>query len=334
MKHFGLDIGTGSIKIVQLEKEEGKERLLGLGEVKNPFTGKEIPQEMMTKTAEAIKKLRDDLEIKSKLAVVALPEDEVISRVIVFPPLKEKEVAKALFYEVETFVPYPKEKIQLDYQIIEKRRDRIFVFVVATQKKTVARYEELLKMAGLIPLALETTAVALVRALVSPSPEPVMIVDLGAKNSTMTVAKNGSIYLTRVIRLGGDAFTRAISLSLGMEFFKAEEYKKTYGFQTGQWENKIRQAMIEVFDHLAEEIKKGILSFKEEWGERVKLLILSGGGANMPGLMDELIKILGIEVQIAHPLAGVDFTGAKIISENYKDDARFSVPVGLAKRER
>lgn len=328
-----MDIGTGSIKAVQLEKKGAVEKLVCLGEAKNPLSAGALDAETaLAKTGEIIKKLMADLEIKTKFAVVALPENKVISRIVTFPPIKESEINKALFYEVETFVPYPKEKIQLDYQIVEKTKEKILLFVVATQKETVARYEKLLKAVGLVPVALETTSSALARALAPNSHKPTMIVDLGAKDSTMIIVRGGSIYLTQVIGFGGDAFTRAVSISLGMDFFKAEEYKKTYGFQADKWENKIRSALIEVFDHLAEEIKKGMLSFKEDWGEQVGLLILSGGGATMPGLSDELVKILGIEIQIGRPLAKVDTAGAKFLIESQKESSRFSVPVGLAKR--
>jgi len=327
-----LDVGAGSIKIVQLDKENDKYKLVCLGEVKNPSGGNFDTETQMTKTAEVIKRLIGDLEIKTKLTVASMPETKLVSRVVAFPPIKESEIEKALFYEVETFVPFPKDKIQLDYQVIERTKEKVLVFVVAAQKEVVAQYEKLIRSLGLVPMALETTSVALSRALATDLAKPTMIVDLGSRNSTMVIVKRSHIYLTRVLRFGGDAFTRAISVSLGMDFLKAEEYKKTYGFQADRWENKIRNSLIEVFSHLAQEIKTGMLSFKEDWGEQVALIILSGGGATMPGLSDQLIKILGIEIQVGRPLSGIDVSSAKLLIETEKESSRFSVPVGLAKR--
>jgi type IV pilus assembly protein PilM len=331
MAHFGLDIGSGSIKIVQLEKEGDTYKLVAIGESKNSVPNLDMT-DATEKIAQEVKRLVGELEIKTNLAVLSLPEEKVISRVIAFPPINDNEISKALYYEVETFVPYPKKDVQLDYQVIEKNKEKTYVFVVAAQKQLVEKYEKIAKNADLVPLALETTSVAMSRALDITSDKPVMIVDLGAKNSTISVIRKGNVYLTRVIKMGGDAFTRAISVSLGMDFIKAEEYKKAYGFQEGKWENKIRTALSEIFNHLAQEIKTGMLSYKEDWSEDVGMVILSGGGATMPGLTDELIKVLGVEIQIARPLASIDAKGAKHVLESEKAGSKFAVPVGLAKR--
>jgi len=333
--HFGLDIGSGLIKAVWLVKEKEKYRLLALGETPTPLVATDTTGESEeVKLGEAIKKLVADLEIKTKLAVVALPETKVISRILSFPPMKEGEIYKAIFYEAETFIPYPLDQVQIDYQIIKASSQQVLVFVVAAPKKTVEKYEKIIQQAGLVPLALETTATALARTFGNASAQPMMILDLGSKSSTMTVTKKGMVFFTRTIPIGGEAFTRAISISLGMETFKAEEYKKTYGFQAGKWEGKIRQALGDVFARLGEEIKKGILSFKEEWKEDVKFLVVSGGTAALPGLTDELLKILGIEVQIGQPLGGIITEGGKIVVGEQQGWARFAVAVGLAKRER
>jgi type IV pilus assembly protein PilM len=334
MKHFGLDIGASSIKVAWLDGKPERPKLIAMGEEKN-LAGSSLDSETsLIKTSEAIKKLVGELEINTNLVVTALPENKVISRLISFPPINEAEIGKALYYETETFVPYPKDKVQLDYQIVEQTKDKILVFVVAAHKEIVEKIQKLVKTAGFVPVALETTSISLVRSLAPKTGAPTMIVDLGASNSVITVVKNGGIYISRVIGLGGNAFTRAISTTLGMDFLKAEEYKKAYGFQAGSWESKIRNALIDVFDHLAEELKKVALSYSEEWNERIELLILSGGGAITPGLTDELIKVLGVEIQIAQPLAGMDIKGARTVSVDQKDYSRYSIPIGLAKREK
>lgn len=335
MKHFGLDIGTSSIKIAWLDGKPDKLKLLAMGEEKNPVAGANLDSETsLTKTSETIKKLTAELEISTKLVVTALPENKVISRLLSFPPINEAEIGKALYYETETFVPYPKDKVQLDYQIVEQTKDKILVFVVAAHKDVVERVQKLIKLSGFVPMALETTSISLVRSLAPKTQVPTMIVDLGASNSVITVVKNGGVYISRVIGLGGNAFTRAISSTLGMDLFKAEEYKKAYGFQAGNWESKIRNALFEVFDHLAEELKKVALSYSEEWNEKIELLVLSGGGAITPGLTDELIKILGVEIQVAQPMIGIDIKGAKMVSVDQRDYSRYTIPIGLAKREK
>jgi len=330
---IGLDIGTSSVKLVCLEKEGENWRLLALGEASSPPGGAQIASSE-TKLAETIKKLIVDLGIKTQLVVSALPESKTTSRVLSFPSMKEEEVYKAIFYEAETFVPDPLDQVQIDYQILQKTPQRVLTFVVVAKKTLIEQYEKIINEAGLLAMAIETTATALGRSLPQIIDKPVMILDLGSQNSTMVVVKNGSIYFTQVIPFGGEAFTRALSVALGMDTFRAEEYKKTYGFKGGEWEGKIRQALHDVFVHLGEEIKKGFLAFTEEWQEQVSFLLIAGGGSSLPGLTDELVKIMGIEVQISQPLAGINIQGAKWLVKNQDDLARFAVAIGLAKREK
>ncbi len=330
---IGLDIGVSSIKLACLEKKGEVWSLLALGEANTPPGGTELLS-AETRLAETVKKLVVDLGIKTRLTVSALPEQSVTSRVLSFPPMKEDEVYKAIFYEAETFVPHPLEEVQIDYQILQQTSERILTFVVAAQKSVIERYEKIITEAGLVPAAIETTATALSRCVPGNIDKPVMVLDLGARNSTMLVTKNRSIYFTRTIPFGGEAFTRSLSVALGMDNFQAEEYKKTYGFKGGEWEGKIRQALHEVFVRLGEEIKKGFMAFQEEWQEQVSFLMVVGGGSSLPGLTDELVKILGIEVQIGQPLSGIDLQGGKWLVQNKEDLARFAVAMGLAKREK
>ncbi|MCD6226084.1 type IV pilus assembly protein PilM [bacterium] len=329
---FGLDVGNQTIKIAFLRKEKEKYFLYALGEAKTQ--GELSTPNGEVKAAEAVKRLMGDLEIKERVVVSALPESAVISRVLSFPPMKEEEVYRAIFYEAETFVPYPLNKVQIDYQVIEKTPRRSLVFVVAAPKELIKQRTSFLQSVGLVPLALETTATALARVFGNETGQPVMILDIGAKSSTMLVTKNKAVYLTRSLPFGGEAFTRAIALSLGMDPLKAEEYKKAYGFLKEEWEGKIRKAMEEIFLHLLEEVKKGLLTFKEEWNEEIKVLIVSGGGALMPGLTDELVNRLGIEVQIGQPLEKVEKTPqAKMVISEEKELPKFAVAIGLAMRE-
>ncbi|MFH1601370.1 MAG: type IV pilus assembly protein PilM [Candidatus Shapirobacteria bacterium] len=330
---LGIDIGISSLKISCLEKKGEGWRLLGLADTKTP-TGHTQLLSNETRLAEEIKKLTADLGVKTKMAVVALPEQETTSRVLSFPPMKDEEVYKAIFYEAETFVPHPLDQVQIDYQIISKTADRILTFAVAAKRSLVESYEKIITQAGLIPVAIETAAVSLARIIPENLDKPVMVLDLGARDSTMIVAKDRSIYFSRTVPFGGEAFTRSLSGALGMNDFQAEEYKKAYGIKGGEWEGKIRESLQEVFIHLGEEIKKGFLAFSQEWQEPVGFLIISGGGASLPGLADELVKILGIEVQTCQPLAGISAEGARLLIEDKQELARFALSVGLAKREK
>ena len=88
----------------------------------------------------------------------------------------------------------------------------------------------------------------------------------------------------------------------------AEEYKKAYGMKEMQLEGKIKNAIEPVFASMGEEIRRALESFREEQGKSADLLLLSGGGANLPGLAEELTKLLGIEVQVIQPFIKMDMS--------------------------
>jgi len=333
MELFGLDIGSSSIKLVQLEKEKDTLVLKAVGEAVSPQPGMEGETEAhLTETATAIKKLLADLKIKTKNVVLGIPEPKVISRLIWFPSMKESELQAALEFEAETFIPYPRGKVQLDYKIIDKDKDgRLLVFVIACLNQIIEKYLKTAKLADITPVALESPAVSLCRVFAA-NGSANLIMDIGAKYTVLTVGKSGNVFLTRTLPLGTESFLRAISISLGIEVNAAEGYRRAYGLGENELEGKVRKAMMPLFEKLVEEIKKAIFSFKEEWQNEVGLITLCGGGATTPGFTEQMAKILGVEVQLAQP-----FAKTKIISplpfEPNKEGARFAVVFGLAARD-
>jgi type IV pilus assembly protein PilM len=97
-------------------------------------------------------------------------------------------------------------------------------------------------------------------------------------------------------------------------------------------EGKIKKAIMPVFNDLSEEIRKTLALFVEDIGKPAELLVLSGGGANLPGMAEELTKLLGIEVQILQPFVNIDATQIQSSYNLNTEGCRFSLAVGLALR--
>jgi type IV pilus assembly protein PilM len=336
LSQAGLDIGMSTVKLVTVEKDKNRYVLLALGEAKSPV-GNWVSggEEAMKRMAVAIKGLVKDVGLKEKKVVFSLPENEVVSRLIPLPAMKENEIKAALRFEAETFIPYPLSEVQIDYEIVSKdETGKIFVFAVAAKTELIDKYLKLLKMSGLEPLAVETQAVALVRSVQHSTEldKSVMLIDLGDKFSDVVVFKDRKIFMTRVVPVGGESFTRAISVGLGLDMSSAEEYKKAYGMTEGELEGKIKQAVSPVFSSLADEIRKAMISYRDEWGNSVDLIVLSGGGANMPGLSEELVRILSVEVQVIQPFLRIDTNKVVLPIDLNRDSCRFALATGLALR--
>jgi len=333
----GVDIGSKTIKIVELAKEKGGFRLRASGIV--GYTGV-TPDKLkldkeLTPLAQSIRKLHKEAKISSKEVVIALPESQVYTRTIKFPLLTDVEVASAVRWEAEQYIPIPLNEAVVQHQILERREDttppEVLVLLVATPRSLVEVYQRLTQLAGLTLIAVETELMALVRSL-APVDATSLIIDLGARSTNIAIANKGELSFSRSISTAGEAFTRAVAQSLGIEQTQAEEYKRTYGLSQTKLEGKVKKSLDAVFRMVIDEIRKAIQYYQgEEKGEVPRSLILSGGTAGMPEIVSSLSKELGLEVVIGNPFSkvSVDPEAAKSLS-GYAP--LYSIAVGLAMR--
>jgi type IV pilus assembly protein PilM len=342
----GLDIGYSSIKVVALSHKSSPPRLISLGAIPSPQPGIVSDNDTeLEAVATAIKKLFAAAKIEEREIVAALPESKVFTRVIDdLPYLSDQELPSAIKYASEEFIPMPIAEVNLNWQVLFREKGqggkegqeggKTVVFVVASPKSQVNKYLKIFGMANLKPAALETEIIASTRALVGNNPfSPTsLVVQLGATTTDFSVVSKGLILLTRSISTGGAALTRAISQQFNFELTQAEEYKKVYGLLTDQLEGQVFKTLKPVVDIMLDETKRVIQAFESKnQSNPIKRVVLSGGGAKLPGLVIYFANNLGLEVQEADPWYFV----AKDKNINPKLAAEgpfYSVAVGLALR--
>ncbi len=333
----GIDIGSKTIKAVEISFEGGKNVLKTAGII--GVTGQGLDHIQDEKEygvlAESIKKLFNDAKFSSKDVTVALPESQVFTKAIKLPLLTDQEIASAIKWQAEESVPIPIKETIVQHIILEKRENttppEVLVLLVAAPRILVEKYVKVLTLAGLNVVGAETELMALTRAL-APANQSSVIVDFGAKSTDIAISKNGQLVFSRTIPTAGEAFTRAVAQALGMEAGQAEEYKKTYGLSGTQLEGKVGSALSPVFRVVTEEIKKAIHFYQTDQKEVAPtLIILSGGTAGLPDAGPMLTKLIGIEVQIANPFSKivVDPTRAKSLAGFAP---LYSIAIGLALR--
>jgi type IV pilus assembly protein PilM len=333
----GIDIGSKTIKMVELSGSEGSWRLNASGVVGYkgvpPDHAKDDSE--IQSLAQAIKKLHKEANISSKEVAIALPESQVFTRTVKFPPLTDQEIASAVKWEAEQYIPIPLAEAIVQHQIIERRENvsppEVVVLLVAASRKLVEAYVKATQAAGLIAVGVETEMMALTRAE-APAGQTVMLVDFGARSTDIAIAKNSQLTFSRTIPTAGEAFTRAVAQGLGVEMQQAEEYKRAYGMAGGQLEGKIKGALDPVFTIVIDEMKKAIHFYQsEEKGEAPRSIILSGGTAGMPEALPIVSKAMGIEVVIGNPFSkvAVDSQVAKTLAPYAP---LYSIAVGLAMR--
>lgn len=338
MSVFGLDIGSTSSKIVQLERDGNKFRLLAAGLVPTPTPGLASEADnALVALATALKKLHQDARVTTKNVITALPEGQIFSRVIELPPMNDDELAQAIPWEAEQFVPKPLNEVNLDWQVVsrgglDKEAQPMKVLLVAAPKVLISKYLKVCSLAGFEVVAIETEMTAVARALVPPNASPTMLVDFGAKTTDLTIVDNGQVVMTRSIPTAGEAFTRAVSTGLALEITQAEEYKRAYGLAEKELEGKVKGALTPVFEAVSSEIKKALAFWQEKETKPVASVVLTGGTANLPEVSTLLARSLGIEVQLANPFSSLT-AEEKAISSLKNNASVFAVAVGLAQKE-
>jgi type IV pilus assembly protein PilM len=338
----GLDIGFSSIKMAVLSHKEKPPRLLSLGHVAAPQPGMVSEADLdLEAVSTAIKNLAQEVKIPTKEISLSLPESKIFTRVIYdLPFLTDAELGQSIRYAAEEFVPMPMADVNLNYQIIfrspKKTADsRTVVFVIATPKVVINKYLKVMQMADLKPVSIETELIAVNRALVANNPysPTTLIIQFGASNTDFAVVSEGLILLTRSIATGGIALTRTIAQNFNFEMVQAEEYKKVYGLLEDQLEGKLYQALKPIVDVILLEAKRVIQAHQAQNPQRpVKRVVLTGGGAQLPGMVRYFATALELETQEADPWVGVQ-VDPNLKTKLTTEGAAYSVAVGLALRE-
>lgn len=336
---IGIDIGSRSIKVVELEKKKNVWSLKGSGIV--GYSGILVEnakeEKELAPLADVIKKLFVEAKISGRDVFLSLPERFTFVKVVSFPFLTDQEIDAALKWEADQYIPIPLEEAVMQYQVIlrddKSNPPAVKVLVVATRCALVEKYVLLAQLAGLNILAVENEMLSLSRSL-SHQDDLSVIVSFGAVSTDIGIAKSGTLWFSRSIPTGGDALTRAIVQELRIEPAQAEEYKKAYGLSSTLLEGKVRLAMEPVMQYIVGEIKKAIQYFVSENSNltKPKQMIISGGLTSLPDLMSYLTKEFDMEILVANP-----FSQVQVQPEFQKvvvDYAPFySVATGLALRD-
>lgn len=337
---LGLDIGTHSIKLIELGVTGAAHTLLAAGSIPTPPKALSSAIEADHKAvAAAVLQLIRETGAKADDVVIALPESQVFTRVIEVPALSARELSSAISWEAEQYIPLPLDQVNLDYSILrdakETGTDKMDVLLVAAPKTLLEKYLTIIEMAELVPAAAETEIIATARALsrsVTAVKGGVLLVSLGAQTTDLAILRGGVLAFTRSIAAGGEALSRALVSGLDFTANQAEEFKRTYGLEQDKLQGKIVTAVKPIMDTIIGEIKRALAFYSEKHkDERVETILLSGGTAKLPGMVVYITQSVGIEAQLANPWVGITRDARFRVLDS--EGPTFSVACGLALRD-
>lgn len=337
-KAFGLDIGSSSMKAVWLSSEPNGYFLNGAAMSLTPQKGmlSESPLDQ-EEVAQAIRTLMAEAKIDTKYVNIALPENQVYTRVIEMPNLSDKELVSAIYWEAEQYIPVPLATITLDYKVLrrpeaQEQGGKMDVLLVGAPTALIDKYDKVLSLAGLIITSVETEILSSIRStIIDTNFPPSLLVTIGAVSTSLAIVKNGVIVFTYSIPTGGIAITRALATDFGFSLQQAEEYKKVYGMSEKTLGGKIAKALAPVLSIIVSEMRKALAFYAEKYAdEPVRQIIIGGGTARLPGLTTYFANAIGVETAIANPWK---ILAHQEVSKEIIDNAsEYTVAVGLAMR--
>lgn len=336
-KLIGLDIGSSTIKFASVKKDNTSFIMEAVGVAPTVSRGA-ISESLvdLQNLADSIKKLVSASNIKSQGVALSIPENLVYTKVIEMPELSDQELAAALKFEMEQYVPLPLDQARTDWEILshsdQNGKKTMDVMLVAAPVGILSKYEKIMEMAGLSAEVVETEIVSVHRALLPliNTPDPNMIVHIGATTTSVAIVKNGTIKMVFSTALGGAAITRAISIDLGIDASQAENYKKAYGLTKDAFEGKIGQALTPILSSIIGDIKRALLAYREKSNENMKQVILSGGTALLPGIDVYFTNTLNTQVVVGNTFAA--YSIQNVPKELLVEAPSFNVVVGLSLR--
>ncbi len=350
---LGVDIGSYSIKITQLKNNKGNWSLSKCIKVNLPenLIFQEVnPVEKKAVISSLIKKSLSENNISIKNATTSVSGSSVIVRYVKLPKISKEDLAKSIEFEAEPYIPFDIKEVNLGFYILgevtEEGQKKIDTVLVAAKKETVQAKIDILQEAGLNPLIIDVDAFALESAYeINKDPEiqeTIVIVNIGANVTNMTILENGISRVVRDIFIGGNTFTKILQKNFQCDFKTAEELKKKTGLlvtpedkeQALKENNKdaiqCSNTMMPVAKDLLGEIHRSIDFFYSQRGEQqvINRVLLSGGGANLLNLDKYLNQELKIHTEIFDPLKRIETPENFSISQT----SDLTISIGLATR--
>ncbi len=338
---LGVDLGSSSLKVVQLKKQGGKAILQTYGELAlGPYAGAEVGQATnlpADKIAECLKDLLREAKVTTKNAGVSVPFSRSLLTLIDLPRRQNHEEQRTIVeFEARKYIPVPMSEVQLDWFVVpdedpakSTRTDKVSVLLVAVHNDQLTLLQSVVNGAALDASFYEIEIFSTVRAVVDEPIKPVLVLDIGAATSKAYIVEHGIVALSHTIPTGSQEATRAIATSTNVSIAEAESLKKSAGFGDGE---ASRAALELIFSRIFAEARRVVVQYETSHQKPVVTVILTGGGGVTKELAEYARSAFSIEVKVADPFAKTEAPAfMRPVLEQIGPE--FAVAVGVALRK-
>jgi len=339
---IGLDIGSSSIKMVELRDDRNGYKLQNLAISALPPEA--IVDGALMDSATIIDTIRDVIaasKTKSKDVVTSVSGHSVIVKKISLPLMTEAELEESIQWEAERYIPFDINDVNIDFQIFgatQGNPEVMDVVLVAAKKDIINDYVSVIMESGLNPVIIDLDSFALENMLAINyeigDGETVAVANVGATVTNINIIRNNSSAFTRDIFKGGNQMTEEIQRQLHVDYEEAEKIKVGTKVDLSS-QSVIQNVSKTASESLAVEIGNSLDFFQStNTSEKIGRLYLSGGGSRIKDFDIILQQQIGIPVEVVNPFKKVDYSGRDFDLEYLKEIGPImAVGVGLASRK-
>lgn len=359
---IGVDIGSSSIKVVQLRRERGRAVLETYGEIAlGPYSGTEVGRATHLQPGDLARALSDligESNVTASNAGVSVPFSASLTSVIDMPKMPQAQLDHMIPLEARKYIPANINEVMLDWFIIpedpakeEWSRSRAAasaanpaptgpakteVLLVAIHNEVLNNYQSITQQSGLNVGFYELEIFGAVRSSLSHGIAPVMVVDIGAATTKVYIVERGIIRFSHLINIGSQDLTLGISRALGWNFDRSERVKREQGLAVRpgsdqEQDEQVKEALLSTLGRMFSDINRVLLSYEKKYGRNVSRVVLAGGGAGLPGLPAYASELVSVDVGLSDPFDKVQ-TPAFLDDVLKEVGPEFAVAVGMALR--
>ncbi len=333
---LGIDIGDSSLKMVELEKKGKKIYLTNYAFSENINDVKFTKIDDSAYLSKAISKVRAEAKIQAKRVTASLPTFAVFSSIITLTNIDKKNLTNAVLEEAKKVIPLPLEEMKIDFKVIPELdsqaiKSNVRVFLTCSPRKIVRKYIDVFHQANLELSYLETETFSLVRSLIGNDKSTIMIVEVGANSTDISVVRESIPVLNRSLEVCGNSITKALMEKMDLSFFEAEQFKIDLSISAKN-NDPVPAIIVKTIAPIISEIKYMLDFYNMSNQGQIEKIILSGGSSLLISLVDYLSAKLNMQVIIGDPFSRILYPDElkSIISEA---GPRLAVAVGLALRD-
>jgi len=339
---LGVDIGSSSIKIVQLSMQKGVVTLDTFGEIAlGPYANKEIGHAVKLeppKLTEALQNLLKEAQAEARVGGLSIPLKSSLVFNMKMPEVDEKQLDEMVRLEARRYIPVPISEVSLDWSVIpdnhnddldEDGRKFLNVLVVAIHKDTLFKYKEVADMTGIELQFLEIETFSTIRSVIDHDKEAVVVLDIGASVTKLYIVEYGVIQKSHIIGIGSQNMIKALETKRRLATVQSE-LNAGHGSALENAMATSQTTPVDL-DRILQETKKVVLEYQKEHRKNIEQVILTGGGSVLAGILPHVEKSLETEIELAHPF---EKTKTPAFLDNTLRDAgpEFAVAIGLALR--